>query len=108
MNRKKKDVFNNIENILKESGLYFLNYEIIVSKGRPHIELIKFSKKNDADLIVVGTHQKIGLKELAFGSISFSVSKNSICPVLLIPLKNTAKLSQEGLVRETVSTANII
>ena len=105
---KEKDVFNNIENILKESGLYFLNYEIIVSKGIPHTENINFSKKNTVDLIVVGTHQKIGLKELAFGSVSFSISKNSICPVLLIPLKNTAKLAQEELVRETISAVNII
>jgi nucleotide-binding universal stress UspA family protein len=105
---KKRDIFNNIENMLKENGLYFLNYEIIVSKGRPYIELIDFSKKNAVDLIVIGTHQNAGLKELAFGSISFSISKNSICPVLLIPLKNTAKLSQEELVQETVSAANTI
>ncbi|MHB1664996.1 MAG: universal stress protein [bacterium] len=105
---KKRDAFNNIENILKESGLYFLNYEIIVSKGRPHIELINFSKKNNADLIVVGTHQNTGLKEFTFNSISFSISKNSICPVLLIPLKNMAKLSQEELSQETVSAANIV
>jgi nucleotide-binding universal stress UspA family protein len=104
----KNNVVNNIENIIKESGLYFLNYEILVSKGAPHIEIINFSKKNAVDLIVIGTHQKIGFKELAFGSVSFSVSKNSICPVMLIPLKNTVKLSQKELSEEAVSAVNII
>jgi nucleotide-binding universal stress UspA family protein len=104
----KKNVVNNIENTIKESGLYFLNHEIVVYRGIPHIEILNFSKKNAVDLIVIGTHQKIGFKELAFGSISFSVSKNSICPVMLIPLKNAVKLSQKELSEEAAPAVNIM
>ncbi len=103
-----KNVVNNIETTIKESGLYFLNYEIIVSRGIPHIEILNFSKKNAVDLIIIGTHQKIGFKELAFGSVSFSVSKNSICPVMLIPLKNALKLSQKELSEEAAPAVNIM
>lgn len=104
---KKKNTFNTIENILKENGLYYLNYEITVLHGSPNIEIINFSRKNAVDAIAIGTHQKIGLKELISGSTSFSVAKNSICPVLLIPLKNVAKLSEKELAEErTLSLIN--
>ena len=104
---KMKETYTVVEDELKKSGLYYLNYEIFISYGFPASEILNFSRKNGSDLIVVGTHQKIGLKEFISGSVSFSVAKNSICPVLLIPLKNPIKLSKEELAKESaVSLVN--
>lgn len=87
--------YKNVEDELTKSGLRYLNYEIFISHGFPTVEILNFSIKNDINMIAVGTHQKTGFKEFVSGSISSSVAKNSICPVLLIPLKNLAKLSEE-------------
>jgi nucleotide-binding universal stress UspA family protein len=99
---KTDEAYELTEKELKEAGLYYLNYEIFISTGIPAAEILNFSKKKGADIIALGTHQKIGFKEFISGSVSFSVSKNSICPVLLIPLKNTAKQAAEKeLVKES-------
>ncbi len=104
---KMKEAYEAVEDGLKKSGLYYLNYEIFISYGFPASEILNFSRKKGSDLIVIGTHQKIGVKEFISGSISFSVAKNSLCPVLLIPLKNSIKLSKEELAKEpAVSLVN--
>ncbi len=97
---KKHEAFNDIEKILKEGGLYYLKSEIVVSAGVPYAEILNFARKNAVEMIVIGTHQKIGLKELISGSTSYSVAKNSNCPVLLIPLKNTARVNETELAEE--------
>jgi Universal stress protein UspA and related nucleotide-binding proteins len=81
--------------------LYYLNYEISVYTGNPQEEIINFAKKNASDIIAVGTHQRVGIKEIVSGSVSFYVAKHSVCPVLLIPLKNTAKLTAKELIKES-------
>jgi nucleotide-binding universal stress UspA family protein len=98
---KADEAYELTEKELKEAGLYYLNYEIFISTGIPATEILNFSKKKGTDIIALGTHQKIGFKEFISGSVSFSVSKNSICPVLLIPLKNTAKQAEKELVKES-------
>jgi nucleotide-binding universal stress UspA family protein len=98
---KAEEVHGSIEDKLKESGLYYLNYEISVYTGNPQEEIINFAKKNASDIIAVGTHQRVGIKEIVSGSVSFYVAKHSVCPVLLIPLKNTAKLTAKELIKES-------
>ncbi len=94
------EVHRTIEDELKESGLYYLNYEILVYSGNPPEVIVNFAKKNASDIIVVGTHQRLGIKEILSGSVSFYVAKHSVCPVLLIPLKNTAKLTAKELIKD--------
>lgn len=99
---RNEEIVGRIESELKNSGLYYLNYEIIVSYGIPAREMIAFSKKEAIDLITIGTHQKFGFKEIFSGSASYSVAKNSICPVLLIPLKRVIKSLENKEVAEDI------
>mgnify|MGYP001626440600 CR=1 FL=1 len=98
---KTEEIRASIEEKLKESGLYYLNYEIFIYSGNPQEEIVNFARKNSSDMIVVGTHQRLGIKEIISGSVSFYVAKHSVCPVLLIPLKNTAKLTAKELIKES-------
>ncbi|MHB1661662.1 MAG: universal stress protein [bacterium] len=97
---KSDEAYKSAEQALKEAGLYYLNYEIFIAPGVPASEILNFSKKIGADIIALGTHQRIGFKEFISGSVSFSVSKNAVCPVLLIPLKNTVKTAENELIKE--------
>lgn len=92
---KKTNLQVEVEDELKKSGLYYLNHEIFISNGFPAVEIINFSGKNGIDIIALGTHQKTGFKKFVSGSVSFSVAKNSVCPVLLIPLKDLIKSKEE-------------
>ncbi|MDA8158865.1 MAG: universal stress protein [Deltaproteobacteria bacterium] len=98
---RSEEAYKSAENEIKEAGLYYLNYEIFISIGVPATEILNFSKKKGIDLIALGTHQRIGFKEFVSGSVSFSVSKNSPCPVLLIPLRDAVKTSEKHLVKES-------
>ena len=58
-----------------------------VRYGIPHEEIIKYSKENDIDLIVIGTNSRRGFSKLLYGSVTERVIQNSSCPVLVITPK---------------------
>jgi nucleotide-binding universal stress UspA family protein len=60
------------------------NYKIVI--GIPEKEIMKFSKENDIDLIIMSKRRKIpGIKKfLNLGSVSRKILEVSKCPVLII------------------------
>ncbi len=52
--------------------------------GDPANKIVEVAKKEEFDLIVIGSHSTSGLKRFFFGSTSDSVSIKSEVPVLLI------------------------
>ncbi len=52
--------------------------------GVPFYEIIQFARNEKADLIVIGTHGRTGLKQVLFGHTAEKVVKKSPCPVLTV------------------------
>lgn len=52
--------------------------------GDPVKEIVKFSLKDESDLIVIGNRGMGHLKEMIIGSVSTSVIHDAKCPVLLV------------------------
>jgi nucleotide-binding universal stress UspA family protein len=48
--------------------------------------ILNCSKEFGADLIVIGTHSRSGIDRLLMGSVAESVIRNSLVPVLVVPL----------------------
>ena len=67
----------------------FKNYVIVVKNGAPDIEIIRYAKKNDVDVIVMGALGKAEQDRLEHGSTVASVSKYAHCHVIAI--RNPAK-----------------
>jgi universal stress protein A len=67
----------------------FKSYELVVVCGAPDIEIIRYAKKNNIDLIVMGALGKSESDRLERGSTVASVSKYAHCHVMAIrsPLK---------------------
>ena len=67
----------------------FKNFEFIVTCGAPDIEIIRYAKKNNIDLIVMGALGKSESDNLERGKTVASVSKYAHCHVMAIrsPLK---------------------
>jgi nucleotide-binding universal stress UspA family protein len=57
--------------------------------GVPFYEIIQFSKQEKADLIVIGSHGRTGLKQVLFGHTAEKVVKKAPCPVLTVKHPDT-------------------
>lgn len=51
-------------------------------------EIVATAAKLDADVIVVGTHGRTGVKRLLLGSVAEAVVRNAGCPVLVVRPKD--------------------
>ena len=55
-----------------------------VLTGRPFVEIIRCARDEQADLIVMGTHGRGGLRQVLMGSVAEKVARKSPCPVLTV------------------------
>jgi len=55
-----------------------------VCKGDAATEIVALAEDLKADLIVMGTHGRTGLKRLALGSVAEAVLRRAPCPVLTV------------------------
>ena len=55
-----------------------------ILEGLPFPEILTYIKKNNIDLVVMGTHGRTGLKHMVMGSVSENVVRSSTVPVLTV------------------------
>lgn len=67
-----KDNFN-IKNVISK-----------VLEGYVPEEILKYAEKKDIDLIIMGTHGRMGVDRIVFGSVAEKVVKTSKIPVVTI------------------------
>ncbi len=61
--------------------------EVVQTEGNVSDTIVKFVLANQCDLVVMGSHGASGYRDGFVGSNTYSVMKNSACPVLSIPPK---------------------
>lgn len=52
--------------------------------GNPFVEIAKYAKDKEIDLIVIGTHGRSALMHVLLGSVAEKVVRKSPCPVLTV------------------------
>ncbi len=52
--------------------------------GRPFMEIIRYARHTEIDLIVLATHGRTGLSHVLMGSVAERVVRKATCPVLTI------------------------
>ncbi len=55
-----------------------------VRQGPPFLEIVRYAKEADIDLVVIGTHGRSGLAHVFMGSVAEKVVRKSPCPVLTV------------------------
>ena len=80
----KEQAAKSIVEIVTEKEQKALHVESSVREGTPFVEIIKFAKEAEIDLIVIGTHGRTGLTHMLMGSVAEKVVRKSPCPVLTI------------------------
>lgn len=56
------------------------NLEVVI--GSAHRELVAFAERSDADLVVMGTHGRTGIRRIGIGSVAERVVRTSTVPVM--------------------------
>ena len=64
-----------------------IKFEIVTISGREDEEILKFAKKENVDIIVMGTHGRTGIEHVFFGSVAEKVLRHSPFPVFVIPCR---------------------
>jgi nucleotide-binding universal stress UspA family protein len=55
-----------------------------IRTGTPFVEIVRYAKANDVDLIVMGTHGHTGIVHALIGSVAEKVVRKAPCPVLTV------------------------
>lgn len=56
----------------------------LVVADSPSAGIVDYAKKEDADMIVIATHGRSGLKRMLIGSVAEKVVRHAPCPVLTL------------------------
>ena len=57
---------------------------IATAEGPPFLEIIRYAKEHEIDLIVMATHGRSGLSHMLIGSVAEKVVRKAPCPVLTV------------------------
>ncbi len=76
------DKLSKLAESMKKKGVEKVN--VLSVKGQTYKEIVRFSKKVKADMIVMGTHGISGFSEFFMGSNAFRVVSHAECPVLTV------------------------
>jgi nucleotide-binding universal stress UspA family protein len=61
-----------------------MHCDTYILHGIPFYEIIQFTRTEQIDLIVVGSHGRTGLKQVLFGHTAEKIVKKAPCPVLSV------------------------
>jgi len=75
---------NKLEEMVRHIVPGHMHCDTYILHGVPFYEIIQFSRTEQVDLIVVGSHGRTGLKHVLFGHTAEKIVKKSRCPVLSV------------------------
>jgi nucleotide-binding universal stress UspA family protein len=64
--------------------------ELHLLAGPPAKEIVRVARSVGADLVIVGTHGRRGVRRLVLGSVAEEVLRSAPCPVLVVRGKDWA------------------
>ena len=79
-----KEAKKRLQLFLEEEKADKIDFETVIKKGVPFLEIVRFANENDIDLIVIGTHGHSGFEHIVFGSTAEKVVRKAPCPVLSV------------------------
>jgi len=82
-----------------------IRYETLIVAGDPATGVLNVARRAGADLIVMGTHGRTGVKHLVLGSVAERVVRESPVPVLTVHAKPEIKNRADKVRRSAAKNA---
>src|SRR5262245_50848825 len=79
-----KEVHARLEKLLSASERETLRAQLAIRIGSPFVEVIRYAKEQNIDLIVMGTHGRGPIAHMLMGSVAEKVVRKAPCPVLTV------------------------
>jgi nucleotide-binding universal stress UspA family protein len=95
-----------LERALPESERKRYRAELVTVVGSPFGEILNYARKNNVDLIVMGTHGRGGLAHMIVGSVAERVVRFAPCPVLTVRAQAEISRRTTAEVGATVGAAH--
>jgi len=73
----------NLETFAKKN-LEGVEVRTVFLEGSPFVEIIRYARDHQIDLVVIATHGRTGLRHVLFGSVAEKVVRKAPCPVLVV------------------------
>jgi len=83
-----KESKKNVDKVRLVAEKEGLTVETVCEKGTPYEVIVNRAKEKNADLIVMGSHGRTGLKRLLMGSVTERVIGHAECAVLVVKEKS--------------------
>jgi nucleotide-binding universal stress UspA family protein len=82
--KREEAVRRMLEEAVPEGARTYCKVQTLLAHGKPASEILRLAQEDDTDLIVIGVHGR-GAADLAlFGSTTYHVLRQAVCPVLTI------------------------
>lgn len=82
--KMERAVTSKLERLARRETDARLRYQLYVATGDPSAHVLDVAKRVGADLIVLATHGRKGLRRLILGSVAERVVREAPCPVLTV------------------------
>jgi nucleotide-binding universal stress UspA family protein len=69
---------------LSEADRQQFHAQVVVRNGTAFVEIVRYAKEADVDLIVLGTHGRAAIAHMLMGSVAEKVVRKAPCPVLTV------------------------
>jgi nucleotide-binding universal stress UspA family protein len=73
---------------VKAAGVDWLTTKL---EGRAADQIVAYANRASADLIVMGTHGRTGIRRVLLGSVAEQVLRQARCPLLVVPPADDAR-----------------
>jgi nucleotide-binding universal stress UspA family protein len=77
-------ISSELEAICQRKYIYGVNLEYSIAEGRPAEAICELAQEIHADVIVMGSHSRPGMRHLFLGSVAEKVLRSAPCPVLIV------------------------
>jgi nucleotide-binding universal stress UspA family protein len=79
-----QDAQEQISRLLSDGDRQRFHAQLVTIWGKPFVEIIRYAKNMQIDLIVMGTHGRGPLSHMVMGSVAERVVRGAPCPVLTV------------------------
>jgi len=73
-----------LEEVIPRADRDKLAVTLVMRRGSPFLEIIRYARDQNMDLIVLGTHGRGALAHVLMGSVAEKVVRKAPCPVLTV------------------------